>query len=250
MFHVKHLSDTGAAESLAITSADVARCLSTVGIAVDATQSDLLRRHAEAVVDANRSFNLTTVTSSADVLRLHIADSATALPYISSSPAGVVADLGSGAGYPGIVLSILSGRDFVLVESVKKKAEFLRATVQALNCTCTVAAVRAEELAVERPAAFSAVVARAMSSLPALVELAAPLLQIGGHLICMKGRPSDEELLSGRRAAGRCGMKFVELVSFKLPDGENRAIVRYLRQGPIGERLPRRPGMAQRQPLG
>jgi len=250
MFHVKHSVDRNETEALAITVADVLECLIAVGLSATEDQADLLRRHALAVIETNTRFNLTRVTAPEEVLALHIGDSATALPFIQASPLGSVADLGSGAGYPGIVLAALSGRPFVLVESVKKKAEFLRAFTDEIGMPIEVVAIRAEELATVRPAAFSAVVARALSSLPALVELASPLLVVGGHLIAMKGRPTDEELTSGDTAAARCGMRRIGVDQFQLPNGESRVIVTYERRGNVRERLPRRPGMAQRQPLG
>lgn len=213
-------------------------------------QAALIRAHSEAVLETNRQFNLTRVTGPESVLSLHIGDSATALPYLNQSPPGDAADLGSGAGYPGIVLSILSGRHFVLVESVKKKASFLRQTAADLDLDVDVAAVRAEELALSRPGGFSVVVARALSSLPALVELASPLLVIGGRLIAMKARPTLEELAAGDAATRLCGMRRMRVTPFELPNGENRVVIEYERHGTVREHLPRRPGMAQRQPLG
>lgn len=250
MFHVKHLNDMAAPQPHAITTSDVLECLLTVNVEATSDQAESIRAHAEAVLEANRQFNLTRVTAPEDVLSLHIGDSATALPYLEQSPAGDAADLGSGAGYPGVVLSILSGRHFVLVESVKKKAAFLRQSALDLGLDIDVEAVRAEELALLRPGSFSVVVARALSSLPALVELASPLLIRGGRLICMKARPTSEELASGKAAAKLCGMRPVGVTPFDLPNGENRVVIEYERHGTVREHLPRRPGMAQRQPLG
>ena len=250
MFHVKHPNDMAAPEPHAITTSDVLECLSAVNVEASPGQAELIRAHSEAVLEANKQFNLTRVTSPEDVLDLHIGDSATALPYLNQSPPGNAADLGSGAGYPGIVLSILSGRHFVLVESVKKKAAFLRQTALDLSLDIDIEAVRAEELALSRPCGFSVVIARALSSLPALVELASPLLVTGGRLICMKARPTSEELASGEAAARLCGMLLRSVIPFDLPNGGNRLVIEYERYGTVREHLPRRPGMAQRQPLG
>lgn len=233
-----------------MTTSDVLECLLAVNVEASSGQAELIRAHSEAVLAANMQFNLTRVTSPQDVLSLHIGDSASALPYLNQSPPGNVADLGSGAGYPGVVLSILSGRHFVLVESVKKKATFLLQTTVGLGLDVEVEAVRAEELALTRPAGFSVVIARALSSLPALVELASPLLIVGGRLICMKGRPTSEELASGDAAAKLCGMRPLHVHPFDLPNGENRVVVEYERYGAVRQHLPRRPGTAQRQPLG
>lgn len=249
MLHVKHDSHSDDDLRGSLTPSDVLGCLWAVGVDADEGQAELLRAHALAVIRTNKHLNLTSVTSREQVLNLHIADSATALRFVQASPPGSVADIGSGAGYPGIVLAVLSCRDFVLVESVAKKANFLREVAESLGLEIGVQALRAEELAATCPAAFTCVVARAVSSLPALIELASPLLNLGGHLVCMKGRLTAEESDAGDAAASRCGMRLLDSSAFELPNGEARAIVVYERRGHVRERLPRRAGMAQRHPL-
>ncbi len=149
-----------------------------------------------------------------------------------------------------MVLAILSGRATVLVESVVKKARFLDETSLMLGLDVEVVPRRAEELAAERPQAFTCVVARAVSSLAALVELASPLLKPGGRLVCMKGRLSTEEVALWRCCGACMRVRALECAEFALPGGESRTIVVYERRDRERERLPRRPGMAQRHPLG
>jgi 16S rRNA (guanine527-N7)-methyltransferase len=247
MFHVKHTSDSEPIRSM--STSDVLECLSAVGASATEDQARVLLSHALAVLDSNKAVNLTRVTDPEQVLRLHIGDSATALPYVLACPPGMAADIGSGAGYPGVVLSVLAKRKFVLVESVGKKANFLRKVVDELDLDIGVENTRAEELAVSRPGAFSCVVARAVSSLAALVELASPLLAVGGRLICMKGSPDAEEIAAGGIAASMCGMQHIESETLELPGGQKRTMVVYERRGRAREQLPRRPGMAQRHPL-
>lgn len=232
-----------------IAALDVQRCLQDVGAAASLEQATLLSMHAQLVTEVNQQFNLTRVTSPEEVLRLHIADSATALPFVEAAADGVVVDIGSGAGYPGVVLAVLSDRRFVLVESVSKKANFLRSVVTELKLNAEVHDVRAEELALAAPGTYSCVIARAVSALPSLVELACPLLAFGGRLVCMKAKLDGEELDRGEFAASRCGMRLLENHRFQLPGGEMRSIVVYERRGKVLEKLPRRSGMAQRHPL-
>jgi len=205
--------------------------------------------HVDLVLAANKTMNLTTIPGD-DFPGLHVLDSLAALPYLDAAPPGIFADLGSGAGYPGIPLAIASGRPVALVESVQKKASFLEAAIADLCLKATVHPIRAEELALTSAGRFSAVVARALSALPSLVELAAPLLVADGLLICMKGAPAPEEIERGDRAAARCGLKRVSTEEVIVPfvDGQ-RTIVVYRKVGRASVRLPRRPGMAQRQPL-
>lgn len=228
---------------------DVEAGLAGMGIACGPEQLAALVMHLGLVEEANASFNLTTIRPEGAVAA-HILDSASALPYLDEAPHGEFADLGSGPGFPGIPLAILTGRHVTLVESVKKKASFLERAVAKLRLKATVRAVRAEELAGERRAAYSVVTARALSSLPALVELASPLLRLGGLLICLKGRPDEDELQRGDAAGMLCGMERSRVVVVSVPGLDAaRTIVVYRRSGNPRVALPRRNGMAQRQPL-
>jgi 16S rRNA (guanine527-N7)-methyltransferase len=126
----------------------------------------------------------------------------------------------------------------------------LERVVEELRLEATVHPFRAEELALEQPGAFSAVTARALSALPSLVELAAPLLAHKGLLVCFKGRPEEDELRRGDIAAQRCGLERIEAVSVHVPGVDAaRTIVVYRQESRPSVRLPRRNGLAQRQPL-
>ncbi len=139
-----------------------------------------------------------------------------------------------------------------MLESVKKKAAFLREVARELGpaLNAQVHALRAEDLALTEAGPFDAVTARAVASLPVLVELAAPLLRRGGVLLAMKGRPTREELERGSRAAETVGMSEKQRHPYELPlSGGERVIIIY---GKISDpliQLPRRAGMAQRRPL-
>jgi 16S rRNA (guanine527-N7)-methyltransferase len=208
-----------------------------------------LARHLRSVALTNEVMNLTSIAE-ADFVPLHMLDSLTALPFLRNAPDGAFADIGSGAGFPGIPLAILSGRPVALVESVRKKAAFLSAVCADLRLEATVHPIRAEELAAQQPGSFGAVVARAVSALPSLVELATPLLREGGILICMKGRADDDELARGDAAAAVCGLVRERTESVRVPgvDAE-RTIAVYRKTARPRVKLPRRTGMAQRQPL-
>jgi 16S rRNA (guanine527-N7)-methyltransferase len=232
-----------------ISPSSIAANLQLLGLSPDERQLAAMTRHILAVFEANKVMNLTSIPE-ADAIPLHLVDSLSALPWILEAPTGAFVDLGSGAGFPGIPLALMSGREVALVESVRKKAEFLRGLVAELRLEATVHPIRAEELAHELPGAFAAAVARALSSLPSLVELAAPLLQPGGTLVAMKGRLDDAEVRRGDAAAELCGMQRErsQLVAV-LGVEAARSIVTYRRVGSPRVRLPRRSGMAQRQPL-
>jgi len=225
----------------------VRECLAAAGVDVTPEQAHRLIQHAALVLKTNAELNLTRITEPESVVTLHIVDSLAFLPLISPL-AGHIVDIGAGAGYPGIPLAIL-GYDVLLCESLKKKAAFLETCVAELELSTSVSSERAEELATRRPGAAEVVIARAVSALPSLVELAAPLLTKGGRLVAMKGIPSTQELDQAEYAASQCGMKSVEAVRYSLAGGEERSVFVYQRVARARIKLPRRNGMAQRQPL-
>jgi 16S rRNA (guanine527-N7)-methyltransferase len=193
--------------------------------------------------------NLTRISRPEDLVRLHVVDSL--VPWRYAQPVAPLVDIGSGAGYPGIPTAIVHGGPVLLCESVGKKASFLKECVAQLGIEVDVYQGRAEELALERGAAFHTVTARAVSALPSLVELAAPLLQPGGRLIALKGSPAPSEIAAGAAAARMCGLTPVGRWEYTLPDGDDRrCVIAYERTGEAEIRLPRRTGLAQRQPLG
>ncbi len=184
------------------------------------------------------------------LLGRHLADSLQALPILRP---GALLDLGSGAGFPGLVLACCTPeRRVVLVESNRKKAGFLRETAAQLELPeVEVVARRSEELAREpaRRAAFPQLTVRAVSALPGLLELAAPLLELNGLLLAWKGKGAVTELERSRKAASVLGIELEARQSYRLEDGLERVLLRFRKRRPTPQRFPRRPGMAAHTPL-
>ena len=234
----------------AITASGVMKALEPLAFSIKQEEAHSLARHLQAVLDRNQTLNLTRITDPDEAVRLHIVDSVTALPFVRDAQDGPVVDIGSGAGYPGVPIAILTNRQVTLVESVKKKAAFLQEVCEDLGLSVLIEGLRAEELALRPATRFSVVTARAVSSLPSLVELAAPLLAKGGLLLAMKGSPTADELQAGDHAAAQCGLSVGDLHHVRLPVGDEvRSIVCYRAIANARVPLPRRPGMAQRHPL-
>lgn len=221
--------------------------LQACGVSATTRQCELLASHADLVLKANESMNLTRITQPSDVVLLHVADSLAFLPHVPMLR-GRGVDVGSGAGYPGIPLAIM-GFHVDLCESVKKKAAFLHQAAEALGLDAEILPVRAEELAEKRRGAYEFVVCRAVSALPSLVELASPLLTQGGRLLALKGPIEADELSAGASAGLQCGMDLEGCERYELPGDTHRSVVMFRRGGVASTPLPRRPGMAQRQPL-
>ena len=135
---------------------------------------------------------------------------------------------------------------------MKKKSSAVKEFIQKLDLegSLMTSSLRAEELALKEPKSFDLVTARALSSLPSLVELAAPLLRDRGFLLALKGCPADSEIEAGDNAASLCGMTLIRRVDYTLePSGSSRSLFLYQRISKPRIKLPRRTGLAQRSPL-
>lgn len=210
---------------------------------------DLLKRHLELVIEANKTTNITRISTWEEGMLLHVEDSLVGLPEVMDAPAGRMADIGSGAGYPGIPLAIESGRQTLLADSVGKKTAILSSMVETLGLeNVEVYTGRIEDLAREKPAAFTVVTARALAQLSILMELASPMLQEGGRLVCYKANVSDEELQHALSLQEQLGMKHVSDRTVTLGDNCRR-IICFEKTGRPRIKLPRKVGMAQKRPL-
>ncbi len=221
------------------------------GTQLGVDQVCLLERHLVAVLRRNSSMNLTAITSADEAIRLHVLDSLEVVRALGILESPVV-DIGSGAGYPGLPLAIAGVERITLLDSRKKRAAFLSEIVEELGLTdrVSVQAERAEEHATIYPGAYATAIARAVGALPALVELAAPLLRDGGAFVAMKGNLSESERADGNRAAAVVGLTEERAERYSLAvGGESRTIVVYRRVSDSSVVLPRRPGMAQNHPL-
>ena len=212
--------------------------------------------YAGLLLEANQRLNLTRVTGPAEVARLHLLDALAALPLLDGSGPASAVDLGSGGGVPGIPLA-LARPDvrWVLVESVRKKAEALREIVAGLGLpNVAVEAERAEVLgrALEHRERYDLVTARACAPLPVLAELALPLLAIGGTLVAWKGplAAGDEELERGAAALHELGGSAPELQPAGPAALGGHTLVIGRKESSTPARYPRRPGEPSRRPLG
>lgn len=154
---------------------------------MDDSSKQLIDRYMEQVLEVNKTLNLTRIEDSEHARLLHIEDSLAGLDELNQAPEGRYVDLGSGGGFPGVPLGIVSGRQTLLVDSVKKKM----AAVQSILDSLGVSSIstydgRIEELALQQAERFSVATARALAKLSVLMELSSPLLKKGGVLICYK----------------------------------------------------------------
>jgi 16S rRNA (guanine527-N7)-methyltransferase len=198
--------------------------------------------------------SVSSVTDPRRAWRVHVADSLTGLEVEELRAARRIGDIGSGAGFPALVLAVALPRSQVdAIESIGRKCEFVeRAIGEAGIANATVVNARSEELAAGAGReAYDAVTARAVGRLSTLAELASPLLKKNGLLIAWKGKrdPDEEQQLS--RAAAQLAMKLEEVRAVGDRAGSRHRHLYVLRKlAATPEGLPRRPGMAKKRPKG
>ena len=194
----------------------------------------------------------TTVTDRDGILRDHLADSLVALELPEVRAATAVADLGSGAGFPGLPLAIaLPAARVSCVESNGRKCAFITGAAEACGAgNATVVPGRAEEWAAGR-GACDLVTARALAPLAVVTEYAAPLLTVGGSLVAWRGRRDPDEEAAASRAAGELGLEPGPVIRVEPYPGALHRHLHVMRKvAPTPERFPRRAGMARKRPLG
>ncbi len=210
---------------------------------------DLLEKHLGLVIEANETTNITRISSWEEGMVLHVKDSLLGVEALSLCPEGRYADIGTGAGYPGIPLAIESGRETLLVDSVGKKTRIVDGFIEELGLpNVSTYTGRIEDLGREQAGQYAAVSARALSKLSILIELACPLLQQNGRLICFKAKVDPCEYDHALDIAEQLAMKLVYDKTFEL-DGYQRRILCYEKVGVPSIKLPRRVGLAQKKPL-
>jgi 16S rRNA (guanine527-N7)-methyltransferase len=193
----------------------------------------------------------TTVRDPAVAVDAHVADALVALDLEPVPAAGRIADIGSGAGFPGLVLAAsLPRAEVALVESTSRKCAFLKRAVSVMGLeNVTVVCARAEALSAGL-GAQDVVTARALASLNVVVEYAAPLLREGGALVAWKGRRDEREEADAAAAAAQTGLRQDEIRPVEPWLGaEHLHLHLYVKVGRTPNRFPRRPGMAAKKPL-
>ena len=187
-----------------------------------------LTEYARRLLEKNQVMNLTAITEPKDVAALHLLDSAAVLRLYPLKGKRVV-DVGTGAGFPGMVLRILEPDfDLTLLDSLGKRIDWLREVCREMGLTrveCVHA--RAEEFAAARRETYDAALSRAVARLDVLCELALPLVRVGGVFLAMKSVDCGEEIDRARGAVGQLGGRVAKTEDYLLPgtDVTHRLVV-------------------------
>ncbi len=218
-----------------------------MGVRLDPAPAAALMSTVTAMLAEPR--NLTAIRNVADAVDRHLADSLSALALPEIARAESFLDLGSGAGFPGLALAAARPELAVtLVESKGAKAEWLRrASAQFPNVW--VVGDRSERLALRERERWDIVGARALGPLPVTLELAAPLVRVGGHVAVWRGESDAAAEASGDAAAARLGLDAGSPRPTRPFPGASRHIRIFRKARRTDDRFPRRPGRAAKRPL-
>jgi 16S rRNA (guanine527-N7)-methyltransferase len=203
---------------------------------------------------ARERASVSSVTDPERAWRAHVADSLTGLEVVDLREAQTVADIGSGAGFPGLVLAVALPQARVdLIESVGRKCEFIQRAISMAGIdNARVLNLRSEEHAsVKGREAYAAVTARAVGRLSTLAELASPLLEEDGVLVAWKGKRDPDEETQLANASEKLSMHPERILAVGPYAGSEHRHLHVIRKsGPTPEKLPRRPGLAKKRPYG
>lgn len=208
--------------------------------------------YMQLLIGWNEKINLTTITAPEEIILKHFIDSLTVNKYIEKNKN--IADVGTGAGFPGIPLKIYRpDLKVVLVDSLNKRINFLNAVISKLDLEdIDTVHSRIEDFGKDKKyrERFDYVTARAVANLATLSEYLIPISKIEGQCICMKGNDIKEEVDNSRNAIKTLGGKISKIDYFELPDSDisrNMIIIDKIKNTP--NKYPRKAGLPSKEPL-
>ncbi|MGC6589611.1 16S rRNA (guanine(527)-N(7))-methyltransferase RsmG [Paenibacillus sp. Dod16] len=224
------------------------------GITIDEKQLQQFEMYYEILVEWNERMNLTGITEREQVYTKHFYDSITLAFYVDMTQIGNLADIGSGAGFPGIPLKICFPHvHLTIVDSLNKRINFLKHVVDTIGLTgVELIHGRAEEVARKQGYrdGFDLVTARAVARMAVLNEFCLPFTKVGGRFAAMKGSDPTEEVNEAARSLKELRGALNKVHSFSLPVEESgRHIVVIDKKGATPSKYPRKAGTASKTPI-
>lgn len=222
------------------------------GVALGQEQLERLDCYAEMLVDWNTRMNLTGITDSEGVMTRHFEDSMTLLHAVEVEEKAKVIDVGTGAGFPGMVLKIVRPDiRLTLLDSLNKRIVFLNEVAKAIQLEVETVHLRAEEGG-RNPKyreQYDIACARAVANLRELSEYCLPYVKVGGRFISMKGPEIQDEVNAARAGIGTLGGKMEKIDEWEISDGSGRSmiVIKKIKQTP--PQFPRASAKIAKKPL-
>ena len=222
--------------------------LKQYNIEISELQFEQLDKYAEILVEYNEKVNLTAITDPEGIENKHFLDSL----LFAKNPLvkGKVVDVGTGAGFPGIVTKIFKPEiELTMIEPTGKRCTFLQYALDTIGIKAAVVKERAEEAARKGwREKYDVATARAVADMRVLSEYCIPLVKVGGHFIAMKG-DGEKELTPAMNAIGKLGAKFEKIEEYALPDESKRTIIVCKKEKETPKVYPRNGGKISKAPL-
>lgn len=222
-----------------------------IGIDLSEIQKNQFQKYYELLVEWNNKMNLTAITEKEEVYLKHFYDSATLVKVIDFNNVENLCDIGTGAGFPGIVIKILFPHlKITLVDALNKRLIFLNEVIQTIELhNIETVHARAEEYAINHREEFDAVTSRAVAPLTTLLEYSVPLVKINGYFIPMKGDIA-QEIKESSNAIKLLNVKLICQEEFQLPVNLNhRTILKFQKFKVTSVKYPRKYSDMKKKPL-
>ncbi len=230
---------------------DFIKKVGELGLDLTAKQLNDLELYCDYLLEYNSHTNLTAIKDKEQVYLKHFYDSLTFIKALNLQEFKTLLDIGTGAGFPGMVLKIIyPDLEVTLLDSNNKKINFLQELAMKLKLTkLHFYHGRAEEFCLKNRESFDVVTARAVSSMPILSELCLPLVRVGGYFIALKGSNVDE-ITSSENAIVTLGGRLEKIINFTLPYEESgRNIAKIIKEKNTSLEYPRRYEKIIKNPL-
>lgn len=212
-----------------------------------------LETYYNLLVEWNEKMNLTAITDAQGVVVKHFADSVSVLNYVDFPYNSSIIDVGTGAGFPGVVLKIARPDiKLTLLDSLNKRLVFLQNVLGEINLSADLIHSRAEDGGRDKNLreSFDYAVSRAVANMNVLSEYCLPYVHVGGSFLAFKGRGAESEISAAKSAIKKLGGKIAETYNFALPfDGGERAIVQIQKIAETPNKYPRNAGKIKSSPL-
>ncbi|MDD5836142.1 MAG: 16S rRNA (guanine(527)-N(7))-methyltransferase RsmG [bacterium] len=203
-------------------------------------QLQQLKLYADFLLEYNKHTNLTAIKTTEEVYLKHFYDSLTIIKTVDLSAIDSLLDIGTGAGFPGMVLKICyPNLNVTLMDSNNKKITFLNELATKLNIQVELVHARAEEFIKNRRETYDIVTSRAVADLAVLSELAIPYVKVNGYFIAMKSN-YQSELENSKSILTKLSSKVIDIQEFSLPvENSNRALIKIQKYKPTSHVYPR-----------
>ena len=218
-------------------------------IKLENSKKDMLLEYLRLLTEKNKVMNLTAIREEKEILEKHFIDSLLLAKLFSYTDEKII-DIGTGAGFPGLVLAVaFPEKDFLLVDSVRKKIAFIDEVVESLGLkNVKTSYERAEDLIKDSRSSFDTGLCRGVANLRIILEYMIPFLKVNGRFLPQK--LNENEISESENALKILNSKILEIHKFRLPEsGDERIIIEIQKSKEISSQYPRKTGIPAKKPL-